>query len=381
MLDEVDAQYERIVRLIPVDELQSSYNSVQLDGINSVDRAVDGVVAALSRLKEVRNANQVSQDKPQRSRSLTKTMDRTLEVQQELEVKLQMMTILMRATSTNKKRQRSGQVTRTANTQRDSDESETESSSKSSSDSSDSDSESSSESEDEAIALDPRRQFLLHHSKPSAVITSVKLPPIVKTVSRNDELPAYYTTMFNNVKQVPMERRAVCISRALYQLKRVMTTDDVGEHKQTIPDSITEVLGWITESCDLQHDFESYHEFAIVLFSYAAQYPETEELQRITDRFSETIDKICLEATFIHADWSLEAQKMSAPTRTCTAEGNDSDTKTGEAFVSCASGKEKPTQYESEVDSESDSESDYEDEKETVGGSEAVECAYSFGYF
>ncbi|KAF4038387.1 hypothetical protein GN244_ATG09459 [Phytophthora infestans] len=218
-------------------------------------------------------------------------------------------------------------------------------------------------------------------SKPSAVITSVKLPPIVKTVSRNDELPAYYTTMFNNVKQVPMERRAVCISRALYQLKRVMTTDDVGEHKQTIPDSITEVLGWITESCDLQHDFESYHEFAIVLFSYAAQYPETEELQRITDRFSETIDKICLEATFIHADWSLEAQKMSAPTRTCTAEGNDSDTKTGEAFVSCASGKEKPTQYESEVDSESDSESDYEDEKETVGGSEAVECAYSFGYF
>ncbi|EEY53992.1 uncharacterized protein PITG_07676 [Phytophthora infestans T30-4] len=244
MLDEVDAQYERIVRLIPVDELQSSYNSVQLDGINSVDRAVDGVVAALSRLKEVRNAvNKLAQDKPQRSRSLTKTMGRTLEVQQELEVKLQMMTILMRATSTNKKRQRSGQVTRTANTQRDSDESETESSSKSSSDSSDSDSESSSESEDEAIALDPRRQFLLHHSKSSAVITSVNLPPIVKTASRNDELPAHYTTMFNNVKQVPMERRAVCISRALYQLKKVMTTDDVGEHKQTIPDSITEVLG------------------------------------------------------------------------------------------------------------------------------------------
>ncbi|EEY53993.1 uncharacterized protein PITG_07677 [Phytophthora infestans T30-4] len=65
---------------------------------------------------------------------------------------------------------------------------------------------------------------------------------------------------------------------------------------------------------------------------------------------------------------------------TCSVSA-EKDTKTGEAFVSCASGKEKPTQYESEVDSESDSESDYEDEKETVGGSEAVECAYSFGYF
>ncbi|KAF1772352.1 hypothetical protein GQ600_20630 [Phytophthora cactorum] len=55
-LDEIDAQYERIVRLIPVDELQGSYNSVLQDELSSVSHAVNDIAAALSRLEDVRDA-------------------------------------------------------------------------------------------------------------------------------------------------------------------------------------------------------------------------------------------------------------------------------------------------------------------------------------
>ncbi|KAG3128370.1 hypothetical protein PI126_g21428 [Phytophthora idaei] len=550
-LDEIDAQYERIVRLIPVDEFQGSYNSVLQDEISSVSHAVNDIAAALSRLEDVRDAvSKLQQDNPQRSLSLLKTMDRTLELQHELGVRLQKVTQLTGVTSINKKRQRNEQVERIAHTQRDNEESESESSSESSSDSS----ESSGESEEEAIAVDPRRRFLLQQtredekndgdcsgglfpgrstlisdlemeniagarpsrrlnllpptnsrekssrvvnktdsggqsnvvtvaktskqymnmvekvdrmsaveryshicevleemtrvvnnfgrarlqeqeaqiimeyvlrwlwdctdqrdlldvyqsfltamvayekqaelketsmlkglntkfsrileqlesskgeptgsnlekskskhgksmpseepsnahdrcegfstertpvqsSKPPTVATSKNCPPVVKAAGApqsNDKFPAYYTAMFNNVKQVPMEHRALCISHALLQLKK---------------------------------------------------FPETEELQRITDQFSETIDKIRSEASSTHAvkpvpqhadSKYLDAQKGSAIT--AIAQGH---TQQGEGCASSVLGGNGAKKYETE-ESDSDSESDYEDEKDAIGGSEAA---------
>eukprot|EP00644_Phytophthora_capsici_P001348 jgi/Phyca11/105214/e_gw1.10.548.1 len=91
-MSDVDAQYERIVRMIPVDALQSSYNSVIQDGISSVNDAVDGVVAALSHVKEVRDAvDKLGQDKPQRNNNLLNTMEKTMALQRELESVLQKM--------------------------------------------------------------------------------------------------------------------------------------------------------------------------------------------------------------------------------------------------------------------------------------------------
>ncbi|KAG2760265.1 hypothetical protein PC129_g21239 [Phytophthora cactorum] len=181
--------------------------------------------------------------------------------------------------------------------------------------------------------------------------------------------------MFNNVKQVPMEHRALCTSHAILQLKKVMMTDDVGEQKTQIPDLVAEVLDWITKISDLQHDFDSYHDFAIVLFSYATKFPETEELQRITDQFSETIDKIRSEASSTHAvkpvpqhadSKYLDAQKGSAIS--AIAQGH---TQQGEGCASSVLGGNGAKKYETE-ESDSDSESDYEDEKDAIGGSEAA---------
>ncbi|ETL97773.1 hypothetical protein L917_05018 [Phytophthora nicotianae] len=577
-LDEVDAQYERIVRLIPVEELQSSYNSVLHVEFSSVNNAVDGIVAVLSHLKEVRNAvTKLEKYKPQRS--LTKTMDRTLELRRELEIKLQRVTHLMEAASVNSKSQRYEQIGCSASTVVDNEESESESSS-------DSDSGSSSESEDEDVSIDPRRRFLLQHtkdvendvgncagglftgrnklslilsrvvnkadnggrdnvviatktstqyiemmekvdrmavveryshirdvlremtdvvnkygkeklhkldvgnmmiyalrwlsdctnqkklvdayehfltavkafegqllepteksllkglstkfsrllsqlsipengndepeeanleeSKPkhdgpipteqlnkargrSEMVTSERTPllskplnaaanekcaPLVRSAGPPPKkLPAYYAIMLNDVKQVPIQLRAPCVSHALLLLKKAMMTDAVGEQKADISDSIGGVLDWITESSDLEHDFELYHDFAIVLFSYTLQHPETEELQRITDQFSETIDKIRSEGSSTQAaepvphrveSKYLDTHKRSAAT--AIAEEGNSDTRQGEGGVSNALGGNAVSKYEAEVgsESESDSESDYEDEKEAVGGSEAA---------
>ncbi|KAI9983774.1 hypothetical protein PInf_007849 [Phytophthora infestans] len=51
-------------------------------------------------------------------------------------------------------------------------------------------------------------------------------------------------------------------------LKKVMLTDDDDDQKARILDSIAEVLDRISNWFGLQHDFYSYHDFAIVLFSY-----------------------------------------------------------------------------------------------------------------
>ncbi|KUF88675.1 hypothetical protein AM587_10005864 [Phytophthora nicotianae] len=283
-------------------------------------------------------------------------MDRTLELRRELEIKLQRVTQLMEAASVNSKSQRYEQIGCSASTVVDNEESESESSS-------DSDSGSSSESEDEDVSIDPRRRFLLQHtkdvendvgncagglftgrnklstkfsrllsqlsipengndepeeanleeSKPkhdgpipteqlnkargrSEMVTSERTPllskplnaaanekcaPLVRSAGPPPKkLPAYYAIMLNDVKQVPIQLRAPCVSHALLLLKKAMMTDAVGEQKADISDSIGGVLDWITESSDLEHDFELYHDFAIVLFSYTLQHPETEELQR-----------------------------------------------------------------------------------------------------
>lgn len=106
-MSDVDAQYERIVRMIPVDALQSSYNSLIQEGISSVNNAVDGVVAALSHLKEVRDAvDKLGQDKPQKNNNLLNTMEKTMALQRELKSVLQKMIQVENTTNSNVNRLR-----------------------------------------------------------------------------------------------------------------------------------------------------------------------------------------------------------------------------------------------------------------------------------
>ncbi|KAL3672555.1 hypothetical protein V7S43_001851 [Phytophthora oleae] len=132
--------------MIPVDALQSSYNSVLQDGISSIDSAVDDTVAALSHLKEVRDAvAKLGQDKPHRNKSLLNTMDRTMSLQQELELALQKMIQVVNAKGTNSNRRLSTDSSRSEVSRGVS--------------KGDSNSESSAESEDKPIATSARLQL------------------------------------------------------------------------------------------------------------------------------------------------------------------------------------------------------------------------------
>ncbi|KAE8983912.1 hypothetical protein PR001_g23319 [Phytophthora rubi] len=86
---EFDAHYERIMRLIPVDKLESSYNGVIQDEVSSVGHAVNNVVTAYAKLKEVRDAvRKLQNGSHKRSSSLSTAMDNILKPQLELASKL-----------------------------------------------------------------------------------------------------------------------------------------------------------------------------------------------------------------------------------------------------------------------------------------------------
>ncbi|POM61495.1 hypothetical protein PHPALM_29474 [Phytophthora palmivora] len=209
--------------------------------------------------------------------------------------------------------------------------------------------------------------------------TTTMRPPVVRTVKplpNKVKTPAYYTIMINNLKETPMQRRVQCIPHVLFQLKKAMLEDEVGQQKWQISDSVTEVLQWITKGFDVRHDFDGYHDFAIVLFSYAAQHPEAEALQRITDQFSVDIDKIRSAApprkTLIssaHGDETNSSDSHeSSPAKSATM---NVTTETS-LKVDDSTDEMRKSKSESEHESESESESDYDDEKEAIGGSEAA---------
>ncbi|POM64360.1 LOW QUALITY PROTEIN: Hypothetical protein PHPALM_20124 [Phytophthora palmivora] len=82
----MEALYERVLRLIPVDELREGYNDIVKEEISSINRAINDVSAAFAKLEEVRDA--VNQLGSSSSASLMEVMDDTMTMQRELKRKL-----------------------------------------------------------------------------------------------------------------------------------------------------------------------------------------------------------------------------------------------------------------------------------------------------
>ncbi|KAG6614066.1 uncharacterized protein IUM83_10096 [Phytophthora cinnamomi] len=105
---ELTALYERILALVPADELQESFNSVLRDEISTLRTSVDGVAAAFAKLEEVRHAvNKLEHGNGPvsgRSASLLQVMDSTMELQRELEKALERA--VSEISDANKKRKR-----------------------------------------------------------------------------------------------------------------------------------------------------------------------------------------------------------------------------------------------------------------------------------
>ncbi|KAK1940095.1 hypothetical protein P3T76_008418 [Phytophthora citrophthora] len=276
MSDNDDALYERIVRMIPVDALQNSYNNVIQDGVSSVNDAVDGAVAALAHLKEVRDAvDKLGQDRPQRNKNLLNTMNRTMALQLELELALQKIWLhpkgstgdcgLGREIRENEFaggacchfREKCGVVAYEGQYR--------------------------SEKLDGCI------------SEIFKVNGSVRSPngehkgkdsierPLPSISSKEQQHAAIYTTLIKDGKQMPIRSRLKIIPRILLLLKDAMVTDEAGALKTAISDSIEELLKWMVEGCKMWQDLGSYQVFAVILSSYAAQHPEMGKLKSISN--------------------------------------------------------------------------------------------------
>ncbi|KAG3071898.1 hypothetical protein PC121_g9116 [Phytophthora cactorum] len=85
------ALYERILALVPVDDLHDSYNGVLHEELSSINRAVNDVSAAFAKLEEVHEAvNKLSNGSTgTRSVTLTEAMNSTMQLQRELKKKLE----------------------------------------------------------------------------------------------------------------------------------------------------------------------------------------------------------------------------------------------------------------------------------------------------
>ncbi|KAE8972912.1 hypothetical protein PR003_g26228 [Phytophthora rubi] len=90
MASETAALYERILTLVPKNELAISYNEVLREEISSVNRAMNDVSATFAKLEEVRDAvTKLSNGSSGgRSESLLEVMDSTMELQSNLKRKL-----------------------------------------------------------------------------------------------------------------------------------------------------------------------------------------------------------------------------------------------------------------------------------------------------
>ncbi|KAE9305334.1 hypothetical protein PF008_g21746, partial [Phytophthora fragariae] len=93
MASETAALYERILTLVPKDELVCGYNEVLREEVSSVNRAINDVSVTFAKLEGVRDAvtklsNGSSGD---RSESLLEVMDSTMELQCNLKRKMKLV--------------------------------------------------------------------------------------------------------------------------------------------------------------------------------------------------------------------------------------------------------------------------------------------------
>ncbi|KAE8990300.1 hypothetical protein PR002_g21189 [Phytophthora rubi] len=105
MASETAALYERILALVPKDELVISYNEVVREEMSSVNRAMNDVSAVFAKLAEVRDAvTKLSNGSSGgRSESLLEVMDSTMELQSNLNRKLKSVLAEMDEGQTRKK--------------------------------------------------------------------------------------------------------------------------------------------------------------------------------------------------------------------------------------------------------------------------------------
>lgn len=100
---DLELLYERILTLVPGDELQDSYNEVLQEEISSVGLSLNDVTAMLAKLEELRDVvNRLQQDKAStggRSASLMEVLDSTVHLQEELGLK---MTDMLKVISVSK---------------------------------------------------------------------------------------------------------------------------------------------------------------------------------------------------------------------------------------------------------------------------------------
>jgi hypothetical protein len=93
------ALYERIVLLVPVEELADGYNAALSEDMSPLQRAVDDVAAAFAKLEEVRDAvhklEGASGPTTSRSSSLADVLDSTMELQRRLKKKVEATLALM----------------------------------------------------------------------------------------------------------------------------------------------------------------------------------------------------------------------------------------------------------------------------------------------
>jgi hypothetical protein len=87
MATDLVALYARVLRLIPVAELQGGYNDVFKEELASITRAMDGVTYAFAKVEGIREAVRKLGNGSTGSHSarLLKVMDSTMELQQEVQ--------------------------------------------------------------------------------------------------------------------------------------------------------------------------------------------------------------------------------------------------------------------------------------------------------
>ncbi|RAW25980.1 hypothetical protein PC110_g17616 [Phytophthora cactorum] len=242
-------------------------------------------------------------------------------------------------TSVNKKRQRNEQVERITHTQRDNEESESESSSESSSDSS----ESSGESEEEAIAVDPRRRFLLQQTREdekndgdcsgalfpgrSTLISDLEieniagarpsrrfnlLPPTnsreksscvvnktdsggqsnVVTVAKTSK---QYMNMVEKVDRMSAVERYSHIREVLEEMTRVVNNFGRARLQEQEAQIIMEyVLRWLWDCTDQRDLLDVYQSFltAMVAYEKQAELKETSMLKGLNTKFSRILEQL-----------------------------------------------------------------------------------------
>ncbi|KAG6614267.1 uncharacterized protein IUM83_10097 [Phytophthora cinnamomi] len=386
---ELDAQYERIVRLIPVDELASSYNRVVQEGVSSLHHAVDDVATAFAKLKEVRDAvSRLQHGRLEISASHLSTVSSILKLQLELETKLGQV---VGPAKTQKKRRRPQQVSQViARVLCDEKKSACHRS-----------------------LLDAYHRFLkrmtiferdaqdvmskarfkgLHNKLSRAVKELDKALP--RSISRKSEIIAFDDAAERNQRKTGGDGGSPGEN---FVPKAMLDDNGSGQQKWQIINSFGQITEWITDGLAFRGQ-KIYHRCADTLISYAKQYQQTEPLQRVADKFSRAIGHsssnqlpavnretqtaeldrllIGMSETLLNS-MDLSCMEVQGSKERNSIEESEARkelaTQTSEAMSNnCEAAHVVTSDSDSSFQSDSESESDYEDEKEAIGGSEAA---------